>query len=163
MTTPFTRIYEAFFNKIQKDADFFCYYNVAPDEAMLIAKERSKELLKEAIARLTMSCVPDVNFNDIDEECERINFNLTRIEVDLLASLMREKYFEKDFVLLKAFQINFSPKDLQLFSPANERKTFTDMYKDLVDENQIYISNYASRDRLTGKYKMINYSIYNQD
>lgn len=162
MSTSLTTIYNSFFNKIEKDIDFFTYNNVTDEEAMQIAISRAREYLTEAIIRFTSSCSVEVDLTVNDTEgC--INSDLTNTEIDIISSLMKEKYFEKDTSLLKAFQVNFSPKDLQLFSPANERKTFMDMYGVIVKENDKLISRYASRDRSTGKLKTINYSDYSSD
>lgn len=160
MSTPWNKIYEAFFNKIEKDGDFFAYYNVEPSEALDIAKTRAKGYLKESVAKLTLSCTPDIDFNNFDETLEIFYDDLTNIEIDLLANLMRENYYEKDLSLLKAFQLRFSPKDLNVFSPANERKTFMEMFNEVKRENRKLISQYVSRDRLTGKLKSINFSKY---
>lgn len=160
MSTSWDVIIKAFFNKIEKDADFFSYYNVDPTEAVEIASTRAMEYLKEAVSKLTLNCTPDIDFNDYDEQTKSFNEALTNTEIDLLANLMREQYFEKDLSLLKAFTVRFSPKDLNVFSPANERKTFMDMFKDIMNENRTLIAQYAARDRLTGKLKIIDYSKY---
>lgn len=162
MPTSLMTIYNSFFNKIEKDIDFFTYNNVSDEEAMQLAVTRAREYLGEAIVRFTTSCSVEVDLT-IDDSGERIVSDLTLTEIDILASLMKEKYFEKDTALLKAFQVNFSPKDLQLFSPANERKTFMDMYNRIVRENDKLISRYAARDRITGKLKTINYSDFSSD
>jgi hypothetical protein len=163
MSTLWTDVYLVFFNKIEKDADFFSYNNVPTDAALDIAKQRSNGYLKESIAKLTLNCTPDIDFNDIGVDVtdgEFFKANLTNVEIDLLASLMREKLFDKDLSLLKAFQNRFTPKDMTVFSPSSERRTFVDMLKEIVKENLIAISQYSSRDRITGKLKMINFSSY---
>lgn len=160
MSTSWELIYERFFKKIEKDNSFFSYYNVSDQEAIELATMRAKDYLIESISKLTSSCAPDIDFNDYDEEQALFAEDLTRNEVDLLASLMREKYFEKDMSLLKAFETKFSPKDLTVFSPANERKTFKDMLDGVIDTNNSLIREYMSRDRLTGKLKGIDFSKY---
>ena len=150
-------IYKLFFGKIEKDADFFMYNNVTLEEALQIAQKRAKFYLLESISKLTSDCTPDIDFNNFDEALEVFNVDLTNNEKDLLAYIMKEKYFEKDMDLLKAFQVKFTTKDLNMFSPANERKTFMDMFKEIADENIKRIKKYASRDRLTGKLKTIKY------
>lgn len=153
-------IYLIFWNKIEKDKTFFQYNNISPEAALSIAKERSKSLIIEAITRLTLSCTPDVDFNNYNADLEQFNIDCTNIEKDLLASLMREKYFDRDKSLLKAFEVRFAPSDLKVFSPAEERRTFLSMYQDIVKENNITISQYKNKDRLTGQFKSINYSEY---
>ena len=163
MSTSFEKIINKFFRKIEKDREFFSYYNVSLEEAMQLAKEQANGYLLEAVEKLTDECVPDVDFFDYDEELQVFNFKLTEKEIGLLTDLMREVYFERDFVTLKAFKIAMTPSDLNQFSPASERKTFTDMVNGIKSENVGKISQYASVDRVTGKKKLINYSKYNED
>ena len=163
MSTSFEKIINKFFRKIEKDREFFSYYNVSLEEAMQLAKEQANGYLLEAVEKLTDECVPDIDFFDYDEELQVFNFKLTDKEIGLLTDLMREVYFERDFVTLKAFKIAMTPSDLNQFSPASERKTFTDMVNGIKSENVGKISQYASVDRVTGKKKLINYSQYNED
>ena len=163
MSTSFEKIINKFFRKIEKDREFFSYYNVTLEDAMQLAKEQANGYLLEAVEKLTDECVPDVDFFDYDEELQVFNFKLTEKEIGLLTDLMREVYFERDFVPLKAFKIAMTPSDLNQFSPASERKTFTDMVNGIKSENVGKISQYASVDRVTGKKKLINYSQYNED
>lgn len=163
MSTSFEKVINKFFRKIEKDREFFSYYNVSLEEAMQLAKEQANGYLLEAVEKLTDECVPDVDFFDYDEELQVFNFKLTEKEIGLLTDLMREVYFERDFVTLKAFKIAMTPSDLNQFSPASERKTFTDMVNGIKSENVGKISQYASVDRVTGKKKLINYSQYNED
>ena len=163
MSTSFEKIINKFFRKIEKDREFFSYYNVSLEDAMQLAKEQANGYLLEAVEKLTDECVPDVDFFDYDEELQVFNFKLTDKEIGLLTDLMREVYFERDFVTLKAFKIAMTPSDLNQFSPASERKTFTDMVNGIKSENIGKISQYASVDRVTGKKKLINYSQYNED
>ena len=163
MSTSFEKVINKFFRKIEKDREFFSYYNVSLEDAMQLAKEQANGYLLEAVEKLTDECVPDVDFFDYDEELQVFNFKLTEKEIGLLTDLMREVYFERDFVTLKAFKIAMTPSDLNQFSPASERKTFTDMVNGIKSENIGKISQYASVDRITGKKKLINYSQYNED
>lgn len=163
MSTSFEKIINKFFRKIEKDREFFSYYNVTLEDAMQLAKEQANGYLLEAVEKLTDECVPDIDFFDYDEELQVFNFKLTDKEIGLLTDLMREVYFERDFVTLKAFKIAMTPSDLNQFSPASERKTFTDMVNGIKSENVGKISQYASVDRVTGKKKLINYSQYNED
>ena len=163
MSTSFEKVINKFFRKIEKDREFFSYYNVSLEDAMQLAKEQANGYLLEEVEKLTDECVPDIDFFDYDEELQVFNFKLTDKEIGLLTDLMREVYFERDFVTLKAFKIAMTPSDLNQFSPASERKTFTDMVNGIKSENVGKISQYASVDRVTGKKKLINYSQYNED
>ncbi len=160
MSTFFDSIRKKLFRRIEKDTDFFNYYNMSIVEAMKLAEKQANGYLIEAIEKLTDNCSPDVDFFDYDETIEMFNFDLTNKEKGLLADLMYEVYFERDLVLLKAFKIAMTPSDLNQFSPATERKTFTDMIETIRQENRRKIDNYASTDRLTGKPKTIDHSKY---
>ena len=62
MSTSFEKIIAKFFRKIEKDRDFFAYYNVDFSEAMSLAREQANGYLLEAVEKLTDECVPDVDF-----------------------------------------------------------------------------------------------------
>lgn len=160
MSTSFDKIIKKFFRKIEKDKDFFVYYNIGLSDAMDLAKEQANGYLLEAVEKLTDECVPDVDFFDYDEENHKFNFKLTSKEIGLITDLMREVYYERDFVRLKAFKIAMTPSDINQFSPSTERKTYVDMVKGIRTENVGKISQYSSIDRETGKKKMINYDQY---
>ncbi len=159
--TPFDTVINLFLRKIEKDRDFFTYYNVSEEEAYELAVLQATGYLREAINRLTDRCSPDVDFYDYSEgDNPHFNFKLTGREQGLLADLMREIYFERDLSMLKAFKIAMTPTDLNQFSPANERSTFMSMLETIKHENEVRISHYISEDRLTGKPKKINYGSF---
>lgn len=160
MSTLFEPIRNKFFKRIENDAEFFSYYNVTQFEAMQIAEERANGYLFEAIEKLTDNCTPEIDFFDYDEDAQQFNVDLTKKEQGLLADLMYEVYFDRDLVLLKAFKIAMTPSDLNQFSPATERKTFTDMVNGIKQDNLVKIDHYKSVDRLTGKPKYIDHSKY---
>jgi hypothetical protein len=160
MSTSFDLIFTVFFDKIENDSEFFNYYNLTNEEALELATSRAESYLKESIAKLTLKCTPDIDFTDVNWETKVLNEDLNLTEIDLLGNLMFEMYLHKDIAKLKSFASQFSPKDLNVFSRANERKTFTDMYNDIKRDNLKLIADYASVDRLTGKKKTINYSEY---
>lgn len=160
MSTSFDDIICRFFRKIEKDRDFFAYYNVDFDEAMELAKKQAVGYLLEAVEKLTDSCVPDVDFFNYNEESQKFNFQLTSKEIGLLTDLMREVYYERDFALLKVFAVRMTPSDLTTFSPANERSSYLAMVEKIKSDNMGKISQYESVDRLTGLKKMINYKKY---
>ena len=159
-TTSFDKITSRLLRKIEKDKDFFEYYNLSVSEVQSIVMEQAVGYLYDAIDLLTSKCEPDTDFYDYDEELLQFNFKLTQREIGLLASLMYEVYFERDEALLKAFKIRMTPSDLNQFSPANERKSFEDMLQRIKDENTNKIAKYVSTDRKTGKRKMIDHSQY---
>lgn len=159
-TTSFNKVTSRLLRKIEKDKDFFAYYNLSVSEVQSLVMEQATGYLYDAIDLLVSRCEPDVNFYDYDEEFQVFNFELTQREIGLLASLMYEVYFERDEALLKAFKIRMTPSDLNQFSPANERSSFESMLTRIKNENQNDISKYISTDRKTGKRKTIDHSQY---
>lgn len=159
-TTSFDKIISRLLRKIEKDKDFFAYYNMSVSEAQSLVIKQATGYLYDAIDLLTSKCEPDVDFYNYDEELHMFNFELTQGEIGLLASLMYEVYFERDEVLLKAFKIRMTPSDLNQFSPATERKTFEDMLVRIKNENANKIAKYVSTDRKTGQRKIIDHSQY---
>ncbi len=161
MSTSFEAIYEPFFYKIENDKDFFVYYNITSTEALALAKQRAKNILKEAITELILGLKnPDVNFSDYNNTTFVFNFDLTNDEINLIVQVMFKKFLERDVVKLKALKMRFTPSDLKVFSPANERATFMDMYEFVSYGLSVMIDHYNSRDRLTGNMKTINYDLY---
>jgi len=160
MSTLFETVKDKFYRRIEKDKDFFTYYNVSTSEAVQLAEMQADGYLLEAIDKLTSNCTPDIDFNDYDEVLKLFNVTLVNKEQNLLASLMYEVYFDRDLVLLKAFKIALTPSDLNQFSPSSERKTFYDMVDKIKLDNSTKIDHYASTDRLTGKPKIIDHSKY---
>ena len=159
-TTSFDKITSRLLRKIEKDKDFFAYYNLSVSEVQSLVMEQATGYLYDAIDLLTSKCEPDIDFYNYDEELLQFNFELTQREIGLLASLMYEVYFERDEALLKAFKIRMTPSDLNQFSPSSERKTFEDMLQRIKDENTNKIAKYVSTDRNTGKRKVIDHSQY---
>lgn len=125
--TSFEKVILRLLRKIEKDKDFFSYYNVSVSEVQSLVMEQATGYLYDAIDLLVSKCEPDVDFYNYDDELQMFRFELTQREIGLLASLMYEVYFERDEALLKAFKIRMTPSDLNQFSPANERASFENM------------------------------------
>ena len=159
-TTSFDKVTSRLLRKIEKDKDFFAYYNLSVSEVQSLVMEQATGYLYDAIDLLTSKCEPPVDMYNYDEELMQFNFELTQREIGLLASLMYEVYFERDEALLKAFKIRMTPSDLNQFSPANERASFENMLQRIKNENTNKIAKYVSTDRNTGKRKMIDHSQY---
>ncbi len=156
----FDTLYEAFFDKIEKDKDFFSYNNVPIEYALDVAKMRSDRYLKEALATISLKCTPDKcgkNFIDFDDENKVLNYDLSYIETDMIASVMYEKYLFREFSKLKAQANRFTTKDLNVFSPANERNSFTAMYQMIKYNNEVMIDDYNSIDHSTGNTLTLDY------
>ena len=160
-TTSFDYLFERFYRRIEKDEDFFNYYNVDIAEAVQLAHERAKGCLIDALDRLSSTSNLQVDFSDYDEEIETLGFKTTNKENKLIVDLMVQVYMERDLPLLHAFKINFTPSDLSVLSPANERNSYESFIARLDKNNEIALDDYKSRDRKTGKLKnTINYSAY---
>ena len=160
MSTLYSDFYDRFFKKIEEDKEFFDYYNLTPEESMILAKERAKTYLQESLAKLTLDSTNDVDFNDYDDTLEIVNLDCTKTEIDIIANLMFEAYLEKSIAKLNSLSVSFTPTDLRVFSPAEDRKSFMTMYNDIVSKNLNMIDAYNSKDRLTGKRKTVDYTKY---
>lgn len=113
-----------------------------------------------------MECECDIDFTGYQEDEEgnkQFVADLTVTEIDLIANLMYEGYLKRDVSKLRAFSQQYTPTDLQAFSPANDRKTFMEMYAVVVDENKVKLDRYKSKDRLTGETKGIDYASYDTE
>ena len=78
--------------------------------------------------------------------------------------MMFLKYMKRDETLLHAMEINFTPSDLSVFSPANERTSYRNFINDLTNKVELKIDDYKNRDRMTNALKQtINYSDYSED
>ena len=163
-TTDFSTILKRFYNRIEKDEKFFNYYNVNIDEAIQIATQRATNYLIESLDDLSMVGNLQVDFSDYDEEIQEINFKLLPKEINLIVEMMFLKYMKRDETLLHAMEINFTPSDLSVFSPANERTSYRNFIKELSDAVEIKIDDYKNRDRMTNALNQtINYSEYSED
>lgn len=163
-TTPFEKIYNRFYDRIEKDEKFFNYYNVSISEAKTIAKQRANNYLVESLDELSSIGDLDVDFSDYDDDIETINFKLYTKEIKLIVEIMFLTYMKRDEALLHAMEISFSPSDLTVFSPGNERTSYRNFIDALTKSVENYIDEYKNRDRKTGKLKQtIDYSMYSED
>ena len=159
--TTFDYLFNGFYKRIEKDEEFFNYYNVDVEEAIQLAHERARGCLIDALDRLSSTSNLQVDFSDYDEEIEELGFKTTNKENKLIVDLMFQVYMERDLPLLHAFKINFTPSDLTVFSPANERNSYEAFIARLDNDNEIALDDYKSRDRETGKLKnTIKYTDY---
>ena len=86
--TKFEKILNKFYDRIEKDEDFFNYYNVDIEEAKKIAENRAKNYLCESLDELSCLSGLDIDFSDYDDELEQINFKLLPKEIKLIVELM---------------------------------------------------------------------------
>lgn len=160
-TTDFEVIFNKFYDRIEKDEKFFDYYNVDLTEAIGIATNRAKNYLCEALDELSCLSNLEVDFSDYDPEIMVINFKLYPKEIRLIVDLMFLIYMKRDETLLHAMEVNFTPSDLNVFSPANERTSYRNFIAQLEHNIEVKIDNYKNRDRKTNALKQtIDYSSY---
>ena len=170
MSTPVSKIVERFFHIIEEDEEFFDYYNLTDEESMQLATERAYAIVEEALSTWKWRCNVPMSLNIIDEIdveddsiYKAVEGDLSSEEIFIVARLMFEIYIHRDIAKFKKDEINFTPKDLQKFSPSNSRKTFMSMYKDICDENLVMLKNYQDRDRESGAQIVIDYAAYSED
>lgn len=162
--TSFDTILENFYNRIEKDEKFFNYYNVDINDAKIIATQRATNYLIESLNDLSSLSNIEVDFSDYDTEIRSINFQLVPKEINLLVEMMFLKYMKRDEALLHAMELNFTPSDLNVFSPANERTSYRNFIKELSQSVDCQIDDYKNRDRKTNALKQfIDYSEYSED
>lgn len=165
MGTPVQTVIDAFFNRIEKDRDFFNYFNLTDSEAAAIAERRSNIYFSEALRRLIVEGVPSVDFtptlrDDDDYEGVSFDYDLTAQELNILPSLMYESYLSRDMSYLKTLSVNYTATDLRVFDPSNARSTFMNMYQSVCERNAALIDRYRNTDRKTNEYIGIDYSKY---
>lgn len=155
MSTPYDVVYEKFLKRLKNDSQFLNYKNVSEEEIEELVNEHLYNLLERAVDRLYDFGLPDIDFYNRNDEEKQFNEDLVPQEINLLADLMFLSYLDEDKNKLKAFEITFNSRELNVFSPANNRNSFLNMISNI--ENQIInnIHNYYIRDRQTWKIKSI--------
>lgn len=164
--TSFFKVYNAFFEKMEADENFFNYFDLSENQVMALARDRAHTYLKEAVSILVRKVGTDdsdFSFSDYDDELEEFNVDLTDDEVDMLACLMYEQEYKRQFSKLKMLAFQHVPSSLQVFSPSNERKTIQALYERIHEDIVTMIDNYMSKDRLTHKRKSLDYSEFSSD
>ena len=94
--TTFDYLFNRFYKRIEKDEEFFNYYNVDVEEAIQLAHERARGCLIDALDRLSSTSNLQVDFSDYDEEIEELGFKTTNKENKLIVDLMFQVYMERD-------------------------------------------------------------------
>lgn len=160
MATPYSVLIERFYRRIEKDRDFFHYFELSDGEALSLAKNRALGYLDEAVALIIMECMPQVDFSDRDDDKEQFNFDLNDSEKHLISSLMYQYYLDRDIAFLKVLNVNYTSTELRVFDPSNARSTFLEMYKFVCEQNDGLMDRYKNTDRSTGALKVIDFSSY---
>ena len=160
--TAFSDVYDKFYELVETDSNFFQYFDLTENEVQDLVHDRAKSYLMESLYVITRNIEPeeDFSFDDYDSELEEFNSDLTFDEIDMLAHLMLEQHFKREFGKLKAFSAQDLPTSLQVFSPANERTSIRALVKDIHEENMTMLDNYMAKDRSTRKRKTIDYDTY---
>ena len=163
--TSYQEIFTRALHRIEKDADFFSYYNVESQaEVEQLVMEQLASYLPDAIDKIYERGVPEVDFySAMDNELQEFTIDLTRREIGLISSLMFLVYLERQFALMKAFQLRMSPSDMSVFSSANERNSFKALVSEVRHECDIALSHYFSVDRLTNQRLTIDHSQYDYE
>lgn len=162
MGTSYSVPIEAFYHRIEKDREFFNYFNLSEEEAMAIAKERALAYMDESLAKVALDCHPSIDFANRDDTSEVFNFDLNKNEIVLISSLMYQSYLERDIPYLKSLSVNYTPTELRVFDPSNARSTYLDMCKYVCAQNDSLMDAYRSTDRVTGAYKTIDFNSYDE-
>ena len=160
--TAFSDVYDKFYELVETDSNFFQYFDLTENEVRDLVHDHAKSYLMESLSVITRNIEPeeDFSFDDYDSELEEFNSDLTFDEIDMLAHLMLEQHFKREFGKLKAFSAQDLPTSLQVFSPANERTSIRALVKDIHEENMTMLDNYMAKDRSTRKRKTIDYDTY---
>lgn len=149
MATSFDSINDVFFMRVINDPDFFGYKNVPDAEVISLMETNALDYMLESIATIYEYSTPTVDFNDYDIVLKEFGFDLTNNEIQMVANLMFEKFLTRDYAKIKIYNKYFTTNEINMFSPAQERKTFVDMLEKIKLKNISALKSYASRDRLT--------------
>lgn len=157
MGTAVDLVRQALYERVESDPTFFNYYGLTTEQAAAIAEERADVYIAEAIVMLKRKCVPDVDLT-IDTQTDAFVGTLNDEEILLIGGdLAFEVYMGREIAKMKTRINTFTSSDLKaLHSPANERNSFMEMFKELHNENLNKIADYASRDRSTGAPVTVN-------
>ena len=151
--TTYEQVFDWFYTLVEKDWEFFNYYNVPQDEALKIAQDRASRYLEEAVRTIMMKALPQVDFTQRSEDGTGFAFDFTPQEALLIPRLMHQYYLFREFAYLKTREVNFTSSDLKVFDPSNARYSFNEMYRMVETETAQLLDDYKNTDRLTGKYR----------
>lgn len=153
--TAFEDVFNAFYHYIENDVDFFHYFELDEDECMEVAEQRAGVLLDEATSYLSRKMIVESVFSTCNTGDECFTETLTSSEINLLVKAMFLMYLQRDITKLRTFHGVMTSSDLNLYSPANERKTFIDMVQKYETDLKVEISEYQMFDRATGTFVQI--------
>lgn len=161
--TSYQTVIDMFYRRIEKDKEFFLYFNLSPDQSMALARERAMGYLDEALAEIILMCQPTVDFTDRDDAAAEFNFDLTATEKLLISALMYRQYLQRDISYLKTLSRDYTATDLRVFSPSEARATFMEMFTAVDAECDRLKDMYKNTDRESGKYIGIDFDAYDSE
>lgn len=159
--TAYSDVIGAFYHYIENDVDFFEYFDLDEDECMEVAGQRAGVLLEEAASYLCRKLIVESVFSKVQKldgsESNDMAFTetLNTMEINLLVKAMFLVYLQRDLTTLRTFHGVMTSSDLNMYSPANERKTFVAMVQQYEDSLKVEISEYQMYDRSTGGFVQI--------
>ena len=160
--TPYTTIYDKFFHRIEEDREFFNHFQLPDAQVMEVAQQRASAYMEEAVSRIMMECPQGSVFAQrTTTDPEGFVADLTPSEIYLVSSLMFEQYIERDIAYLKKLTVNYTSKELTIFSPDNWRNSYNELFKTVRNENEGLMNLYKNKDRLTGAYLSVDFSSAN--
>ena len=166
MGTSYWDVIDRFLHLVERDREFFNYLELMDEESTRIAEQRAINLLEEAADLLMLRITPLANaidFTDYDSSNYCFNITLTPREIQLLASVMYERYMHRDIAKLKCMSVNYTPTDLKVYDPSNARSTFMSMYKNIQTTTDELIDIYKNSDRNTGALIQVDYASYDTE
>lgn len=147
--TPYQDVIIKFIKKIKQDVKFFMYNGLSQEEIIKIVNERSLELLDSACDEIEPQ-LDQLTLSNRNDSLECFDDELTRIETDTISDMMKVMYMREPLLKLKEFQ-KYLGKDIQAWSPNDERKTYLELLTDIENKMQVKIDKCNSIDRTTGK------------
>jgi len=155
LATSYELVFNKFIKKLKNDDHFFSYKGLTEEEIQEMVNEHMSSLLDQGVAYIYKFGNPDINLYEKNDEAQVFESDLVNQEIDLLADLMYMYYVQEQRNKIKAFGITFRSSELNVFSPANERKTTLELIRELETTSEKSIQNYLSRDRKSWAYKSI--------
>lgn len=76
---------------------------------------------------------------------------------------MYEQYIRRDIACLKRYSVDGMDASLTAYDPSRARSSFEEMLSDVAEKNYYMIDTYKNSDRITGEYKSITYSAYDNE
>jgi len=158
---------------------------VAGQRAEVLLKEATSYLSRKLIVENVFSNIIEVEEENVSEEVDGSETNtnddpdpdsqddskfdeepavntymafaemLTDAEINLLVKTMFLMYLQRDITVLRTFHGVMTSSDLNMYSPANERKTFIEMVEKYESQLKVEISEYQMRDRVTGLFVQV--------